>query len=78
MLEIATYRIEPQHKFLVVASDGVWLVMKNEEVAMCIFRFYGKNDPQAAANAVISESYARWTKSEMSVDDISCIVVFLG
>ena len=77
-VEIDVYRIKPHYKFLVVASDGVWTLMKNEEVAKIVFRSYDKNDPQAAANAVVHESYLRWTKTDTCVDDITCIVVFLG
>ncbi len=77
-IDVNMYEMESQHKFLVVATDGVWELMSNEEVTKTVFRFYEKNDPQAAVDAVIQEAYSRWIKSEINVDDISCVVIFLN
>lgn len=44
-----------------LASDGVWEFMSNEEVAR-IARdpYYFKSAPEAAANALVKEAYKRW------------------
>ncbi|XP_020104594.1 probable protein phosphatase 2C 10 isoform X1 [Ananas comosus] len=55
---------------LILASDGLWKVMKNEE-AVDIARKI--KDPQAAARQLTKEAINRESK-----DDISCIVVRLG
>lgn len=77
-IDIAEYPIQSYYKFLVIASDGVWELMRNEEVAKYVFKYYEKNDPEAAVNLVMQEAYTRWTKTESEVDDITCVVVFFG
>jgi len=60
-IEILEYEVQPEDEFLVVASDGIWEFMSNEEVAR-IARdpYYLKSAPEAAANALVKEAYKRW------------------
>ncbi|CAN0905370.1 Probable protein phosphatase 2C 28 [Linum grandiflorum] len=53
--------------FIVLASDGLWKVMSNQDACDCIA---DEEDPTDASKALISEALARGSK-----DDISCIVV---
>lgn len=54
-------------KFIILASDGLWKVMSNEEACDCIREL---NDAQEAAEELVKEAlYKR------SLDDISCVVV---
>ncbi|MFS7946830.1 putative protein-serine/threonine phosphatase [Helianthus anomalus] len=59
--------VDDESEFLILASDGVWKVMSNEEAVDCV-----KNveDPRAAAKQLIKEALAKKSR-----DDISCIVV---
>ncbi|XP_057527424.1 probable protein phosphatase 2C 39 isoform X2 [Amaranthus tricolor] len=57
-------------KFIVLASDGLWKVMSNEDVYDCIRDL---NDAHAAAEQLIKEALHR-----RSADDISCVVVSFG
>ncbi|XP_048492813.1 probable protein phosphatase 2C 39 isoform X2 [Beta vulgaris subsp. vulgaris] len=54
-------------KFIVLASDGLWKVMSNEEACDCIEEL---DDAQAAAEQLVKEALQR-----KSADDISCVVV---
>mmetsp|Transcript_2420 Transcript_2420/g.8893 ORF Transcript_2420/g.8893 Transcript_2420/m.8893 type:complete len:532 (+) Transcript_2420:2691-4286(+) len=64
--------IEDSDRFMVLASDGVWEFMTNEEVAQMVQRF---RDPKAAAEAVVSRARMLWNENEKrTVDDISVIV----
>jgi serine/threonine protein phosphatase PrpC len=47
-------------KVVVVASDGVWEFLSNEEVADLVLPFYFKNDPESAADAVVQASFHQW------------------
>jgi serine/threonine protein phosphatase PrpC len=53
--------VQPDDEFLVIASDGIWEFMSNEDVAR-IARdpYYFKSAPEAAANALVKEGYKRW------------------
>lgn len=59
--------IDDDTEFLILASDGLWKVMSNQEAVGAIG---GIKDPQSAAKLLIEEALARKSK-----DDISCIVV---
>ena len=60
-LEIIEYEVQNDDEFLVIASDGIWEFMSNEDVAR-IARdpYYFKSAPEAAANALVKEAYKRW------------------
>jgi len=54
-------------EFLILASDGLWKVMGNQEAVDFIKKI---RDPQVAAKQLTAEALNRDSK-----DDISCIVV---
>uniref|UniRef100_A0A1D1YDN2 protein-serine/threonine phosphatase n=1 Tax=Anthurium amnicola TaxID=1678845 RepID=A0A1D1YDN2_9ARAE len=59
--------IDQETEFLILASDGLWKVMTNEEAVDSIKTM---KDAQAAAKHLTEEALSRKSK-----DDISCIVV---
>jgi len=40
--------------------------------------YYQLNDPKGACDRLVDESYKKWKKQGNVVDDINCIVIFLG
>eukprot|EP00262_Sarcandra_glabra_P003442 TRINITY_DN14140_c0_g1_i1.p1 TRINITY_DN14140_c0_g1~~TRINITY_DN14140_c0_g1_i1.p1 ORF type:complete len:300 (-),score=37.18 TRINITY_DN14140_c0_g1_i1:390-1289(-) len=54
-------------EFVILASDGLWKVMKNQEAVDLVKSI---KDPQAASKRLTTEALARKSK-----DDISCIVI---
>uniref|UniRef100_A0A1D1ZBZ8 protein-serine/threonine phosphatase n=1 Tax=Anthurium amnicola TaxID=1678845 RepID=A0A1D1ZBZ8_9ARAE len=59
--------LDPTMEFVILASDGLWKVMKNQEAVDLVKSI---KDPQAAAKRLTTEALARKSK-----DDISCIVI---
>ncbi|XP_073004088.1 probable protein phosphatase 2C 44 [Typha latifolia] len=59
--------IDTSIEFVILASDGLWKVMRNQEAVDIV---KGVKDPQAAAKRLTTEALARKSK-----DDISCIVI---
>jgi len=59
--------IDDDTEFVILASDGLWKVMSNQEAANCIRQI---KDARAAAKHLTEEALNR-----NSTDDISCIVV---
>lgn len=59
--------IDATIEFLILASDGLWKVMKNQEAVDLVRKI---KDPQVAAKCLTENAVARKSK-----DDISCIVV---
>ena len=67
-----------EDKVIVLASDGVWEFMSNEEVANVVYPFYLQRNAEKAAETLVRTAFKRWKGQETySVDDITCIVVFI-
>ncbi|KAJ6958693.1 protein phosphatase 2C 44 [Populus alba x Populus x berolinensis] len=62
--------IDSTMDFVILASDGLWKVMKNQEAVDLVKPI---KDPRAAAKRLTTEALARKSK-----DDISCIVIRFG
>ena len=61
---------------MILASDGVWEFLSNDEVIDLIVPFWHQNDLKGACSIVVKESVAAWEREEDSIDDITCIIVF--
>lgn len=73
--ELHTHSLSPQDKYVVVASDGVFEFITNQEVAQIVAR---AKDPQKACQTLVAESYKRWLYNEPRSDDITVIVAELS
>jgi len=74
--EIQNHQLNENHAYIVIASDGVWEFLSNQDVANITFPFYKDNSPEAAANALVKESYKKWKQEEEVIDDITCVIVY--
>lgn len=76
--EILELDLGKDDKFLVLASDGVWEFLSNEDVAQIVRPFFEKRNAEGAAEALVRESYLKWKSEEDDIiDDITCVIVFL-
>jgi len=75
--EVKEFLIDVDDKFVVIASDGLWEFMENEEVSRIVGPYYDDNQPEAAANAVRKAAHTRWIEEEEVIDDITVVIVFL-
>lgn len=75
--EFVEYSFNPEREdlILVMASDGLWEFMSNEEVMEIAFN---TTEPRFAVDRLISESNERWMKEEQVIDDTTVCVAFLG
>ena len=76
--EILEMNLTEYDKFIVLASDGVWEFLSNDEVARIIEPHYQANSAEKAAEALIREALKKWKQEENVVDDITCIIIFLS
>ncbi|KAA8526352.1 hypothetical protein F0562_008445 [Nyssa sinensis] len=65
--DITVEMIDDESEFVILASDGLWKVMSNEEAVDCIKNI---KEAHSAAKHLIDEALSRKSR-----DDISCIVV---
>lgn len=71
--------LSPNDKILVLASDGIWDRLSNEEVMMVIAKqYYPTRDAEGAANYLMNEAVDRWQTEQGMVDDITIIIAFLN
>lgn len=76
--EIFETPLTPDDKFLVIASDGIWEFLPNDQVVEMIVPYWEKNDPEGACDRLISESVYHWEKEDEVIDDITIIIIFLS
>ena len=76
--EINEYDFCKEDKFLVIASDGIWEFINNDEVVDLVKDFYESNDVLGAVNCLYKEASKRWIMEEDIIDDITVILVFLN
>ena len=78
LIEILELDLQKDDKFIVLASDGIWDFLSNDEVAKIIAPFFEIKNAEKAAEALVREGYLRWKREEEGiVDDITCVIVFL-
>lgn len=75
--EFIEYSFNPDREdlILVMASDGLWEFMTDQEVMDLAFT---TTEPRFAVDRLISESNERWMREEQVIDDTTVCVAFLG
>ena len=74
MPELLTYQLDASVRCLVLASDGVFEFMTNEEV-MGVARLRA-GDPARAAREIAETAYAHWAAEDSRSDDVTCVVAY--
>lgn len=70
--ELLTWKLSPNDKFCVIASDGVFEFLTSQAVVDIVSKF---SSPLEAAKHIVQESYRLWLTYDERTDDISIIVV---
>lgn len=72
--DVSCRKIDPAHRFLIVASDGVWSYMSSQEAVDVVSEFPA-DQADDAAEALAAEAWNRWVDdAENMVDDITVLV----
>ena len=73
------HTVQPTDQFLILASDGVWEFIDNDEAVAIVGQFYDKGLPALdACRFLIAKAALNWRKFEGDYrDDITAIVVYL-
>jgi serine/threonine protein phosphatase PrpC len=67
--------LDSNDRCLVIATDGLWEFMSNEEVTDIVA---GQKDPKVAVDLLIMEANRRWMKEEQVIDDTTVIVAYVN
>jgi serine/threonine protein phosphatase PrpC len=76
--EILEYTVTPDDKFLVLASDGVFEHVANEDVLRTVVPYWKTGNVNGACQALTELARTRWLAKGPAIDDITAIVVFLN
>ena len=76
--EVKEYIVEEEDKVIIIASDGLWEYVSNEEVTDIVKNFINKKDPNLIVNELYKFSYERWKAKDIGIDDITIICVLLN
>lgn len=63
-------------KFVIIASDGIWEFLPNDQVIEMVVPYWESNNPEGACNVLIEEAIKHWEEEDEVIDDITIIVVF--
>ena len=75
--EIIEYEINPNTKYFVVCSDGVWEFLTNENVRDIGNKYYyNNNDVVGFCNELVNIAVNVWGEIEKARDDITAVAVF--
>lgn len=73
--DFTEFELDPKKdKFLVVATDGLWEFITNEETVEMV---ENKRTPAEAVDTLVTEAGTRWMQEEQVIDDTSIIVANL-
>ena len=74
ILEFNIMKVRP--KAIILASDGVFEFVKNEDIKDIIEKYFYNMDAQGCAKEIVEYSRKIWENSGYAIDDITCIVAF--
>ena len=73
--ELLTYQLDTSTRCLILASDGVFEFMTNEEV-LAIARRRKNDGPLAACQEIVATAYQHWAEEDTRSDDITCALIY--
>ena len=63
---------------VIVASDGIWEFMSNEEVRNIVMNYVYSKDANNCAKKLVEKARLVWQGTGYAIDDITCIVTFFN
>ena len=77
--EILTKELTAKDKYIILASDGLWDVISEQDCAEIVYHTISEgNHAKIASQALVEEASNRWKSKGNNIDDISVIVVLLN
>ena len=77
--EIKEYDAEDVNALaVVVASDGVWEFMSNEEVKNIVMNYEFSKNASDCAKSIVEKAREVWKRTGYNIDDITAVVAFFG
>jgi len=72
--------VDEHDEFMIIATDGVWDVIDNNQAVQMVVNFVSKSSNWStldASNTLTKFARSRWEKLSPMVDDITAIIIKL-
>jgi serine/threonine protein phosphatase PrpC len=76
--EVTEYIIKNEDKAIIIASDGLYEYVSNQEITDVVKNTIDKKDPNLIVNELYKVSLEQWKKKEGGIDDITIICILLN
>ena len=73
--QIVEYTIDYFTKYLIMASDGIWEFISNEQAMKLSNKYYLRNDCSSICHELAQRAISLWEKNDYVIDDITVLVV---
>ena len=73
--QIVEYTIDFFTKYLIMASDGIWEFISNEQAMKLSNKYYLRNDCSGICHELTQRAISLWEKNDYVIDDITVLVV---
>ena len=74
--EFNIYDLDPLA--IIVASDGIWEFMSNDEVKNIVLNYAYNKDANNCAKNLVEKARITWKETGYAIDDITCVVAFFS
>lgn len=74
--EIISYEINEAVSAIIMASDGVWEFLENSQVFELIKPSLEKKNPELGCKTLIKVSRKFWKSEDVTVDDITVLLIY--
>ena len=75
--EIFFFKHNINDKFIVIASDGLWMYVSNQEIVEIVGKYYESFNSDQAIEELYILAKSRFEENDDYIDDISIIILFL-
>jgi len=75
--DVFTFRHKLIDKFIVIASDGLWMYLTNQDVVEIVGKYYEGYNCDDAIEELYYLAKKRWEENDSFIDDITIIILFL-
>ena len=73
--QIVEYTIDYFTKYMIMASDGIWEFINNEQAMKLSNKYYLRNDCSGICRELTQKAISLWEKNDYVIDDITVLVV---
>ena len=75
--EFKMHEFDGNEKFIIIASDGIWEYLNGDDCIKIVKKFYEEDySVDKASFALVKEAFDKWKRKEVTIDDITVIVIF--